>query len=134
MENVRLKDVKKAVVVSEDSEAQNQDSNPGRLRLWLVYLPPGLTAVQRLTPSVSASPIRSHDLENWKLSHPCWRQGLINPGLILDFLTIARLNTEQLLRVMLANALFLFDLTRKRRTAKEMRSWVYYHPLAILLL
>lgn len=78
--------------------------------------------------AASESTIRIQDLCNWKLSHLCWRQDLINDGLILDVLTIACLNIEQPLRIVLANVLFLFDSTRKRRTAKEMRSWVCAAP------
>lgn len=57
----------------------------------------------------------------------------MNAGLILDFLTIACLNIEQPLRTTLAKVLFLFDLTRKKRTAKEMRSWVCCRPPNLLL-
>lgn len=62
-----------------------------------------------------APPGRTQDRCDWPLSHLCWRQDLINAGLILDFLPIAHLIIDQPLRITLAKGLFLFDSTRKKK-------------------
>lgn len=58
MGNVRLKDFKKAALISEASGAQSRDSNPDN---------PSLPSVlHNQAPSVSKSPAGSHNLGNWK--------------------------------------------------------------------
>lgn len=108
--------------------------------MTLVSFLPGPTAtgcpVLRLM-DVSEQPVRTPSgLMTLQLEteSSCWRQGLINGGLTLDFLSIAHLNIEQPLRITLANVLFLFDLARKKEDSKGdevmLGGWDHTHHSA----